>query len=98
MHMAGQQLRRFQFSLRALLVVVTIVAIGCVVVPPLWHKVFPPKKTELEELIDLITSTIQIENGGVSDTSLTLVLGGGQEVHEQPSASDSGRDLGGGAF
>jgi hypothetical protein len=46
------KLRRFQFSLRALLVVVTIAAMGCVVVPPIWHKVFPPKQTEFDELID----------------------------------------------
>jgi len=90
------KLRRFQFSLRALLVVITIVAMGCVVVPPVLNKLFPPKKTEFDELIDLITSTIEIESGG--DTSLSLVLGGGQEVHEQPSAIDSSADVGGGAF
>jgi hypothetical protein len=81
------------------LVLVTIAAIGCVVIPPLVHLLFPPTpKTDFDELIDLITSTIDTKGGGDFDTSLTLTLGGGQEIHEQTTISDSAGRLGGGGF
>jgi hypothetical protein len=36
-------MKRFQFSLRTLLLAVFIAAVGCVVVPRVWHKLFPPR-------------------------------------------------------
>jgi hypothetical protein len=79
----GKHNRRWlQFRLRALFVLIAIVAIGCVVVPPVWHWMFPPDpQTEFDALIDRITKTI---NSGTEpfDTNLSLIVGGGQVVHE----------------
>jgi hypothetical protein len=79
------KLRWFQFSLRTLLLLTVIAAIGCLVGPLVWHKLFPPK-SDFDELIDLITSTIEVSS---SESSLRLEgkleIGGGQhqEFHEQ---------------
>jgi hypothetical protein len=69
-----------------LLLAVFIAAVGCVIVPPLWHRLFPPKDPDFDALIDLISSTIRTQKEGRMEPfsdHLSLILGSGQEVHEK---------------
>jgi hypothetical protein len=91
--------RWFQFRLRTLFVAVTLAAVISCVAPTVIRFLFPPKpENEFDKLIQLITDTLQTDNGQISDTKLSLTLGSGQEIHEQSKSEDADGRLGGGGF
>jgi hypothetical protein len=67
-----------------ILLAVFIAAVGCVIVPPLWHRLFPPKQPDFDAMIDLINETIRTQKEGRVEPfndRLSLIYGSGQEVH-----------------
>ena len=81
---------RPRFSLRMLLVVVTVCAVASPGIQPVVTWLFPAKpETEFEELIRLITETVKEQPPQIDEPfelNVTIIYVGGQVVHPQSSS------------